>query len=349
MPLPKFEDFDSSRTPTRQRGLSRPGHPAETAGTSAQQAFREALAKIDGLRLQIQELERGQREAKNKYWRQVGPLADTVVGIRRALFEPLEAALTTGYFSRLEEQRIEELLWRNARALQHRFGEEADELLRRYAPQRPAPKFEDDEEATGSTARRPSAEPDFDFPPHHEHHAHQRGKRKSKEEREQEAAARALQADQQRLQAGTKAVYRQLARANHPDLERDPELARQKTERMQRIIRAYEADDLHALLQLLAESAALDTDQESDELLQRYVRALQQQQNELKLRLQQLKFGDKNAFLGTGKKQEAELRQIKRELRAEAEYLELVQTAIQDPAGLRQLLRELAEAGQEEI
>lgn len=348
MPLPQFAEFDSSRTPARQRGLTRPGQPDEAAGTSAQQAFREALAKIDGLRLQIQELEQEQREAKNKYWRQVGPLADAVVGSRRALFAPLEAALTTGYFSRLEEQRIEELLWRNARALQHRFGEEVDDLLRRYAPQRPAPKFEDDENE-GSAPRSSTADHDFDFQHHHEHHAHQRGKRKSKEEREQEAAARALQADQQRLQAGTKAVYRQLARANHPDLERDPEIARQKTERMQRIIRAYEADDLHALLQLLAESAALDTDQESDELLLRYVRALQQQQNELKLRLQQLRYGDKNAFLGTGKKQEAELRQIKRELRSEAEYLALVQQAIQDPAGLRQLLRELSEAGQEEI
>ncbi|RTQ46826.1 hypothetical protein EJV47_20865 [Hymenobacter gummosus] len=346
MPLPHFEDFDSSRTPQRQRGLARPGQPAEAAGTPAQQAFREALEKVESLRLQIQDLEREQREAKHKYWRQVGPLADAVVTIRRALFGPLEMALTTGYFSRLEEQRIEELLWRNARALQQRFGEEADDLLRRYAPQRPAPKFEDDDEPQDSAPRSSTA---HDFEPHHEHHAHQRGKRKSKEEREQEATARALRADQQRLQAGTKAVYRQLARANHPDLERDPEVARQKTERMQRVIRAYEADDLHALLQLLAESTALDADQESDELLQRYVRALQQQQNELKLRLQQLRYGDKNAFFGTGKKQEAELRQIKRELRAEAEYLELVQQAIQDSAGLRQLLRELADAGQEEI
>jgi hypothetical protein len=340
MPLPKFEDFDSSQTPAVQRGLSRPGQPEP--GTPAQQAFREAIEKVESLRLQVQELEKEQREAKNKYWRQVGPLADAVVSQRRQLFEPLETALTTGFFSRLEEQRIEELLWRNARTLQHRFGEEVDDLLLRYAPQRPVPKLEDEDEAP----RKPAAPAE---PHHHEHHAHQRDKRKSKAEREQEATARALAADQQRLQAGTKAVYRQLARANHPDLERAPALARQKTERMQRITRAYEADDLYALLQLLAEHSAVDTDQESDELLLRYVRALQQQQNELKLRLQQLKYGDKNAFMGTGKKQEAELRQIKRELRAEAEYLDLVQKAVQEPENLRQLLRELDAAGQEEI
>lgn len=345
MPLPKFEDFDSSRTPAPQRGLSRPGSTDE-AGTPAQQAFREALEKVESLRIQVQELEQEQREAKNKYWRQVGPLADAVVATRRALFEPLEAALTTGYFSRLEEQRIEELLWRNARTLQYRFGEEVDDLLLRYAPKRAAPKFDDEDDAPAAAR---SAEPKHAEHHHHEHHAQQRGKRKSKAERDQEAAARALQADQQRLQAGTKAVYRQLARANHPDLERDPAVAREKTARMQRITRAYEADDLYALLQLLAEHAAVDADQESEELLGRYVRALQQQQNELKLRLQQLRYGDKNAFMGTGKKQEAELRQVKRELRAEAEYLDLVQKAIQEPTGLRQLLRELDEAGQEEI
>ncbi|MCC3159883.1 hypothetical protein LJ737_21765 [Hymenobacter sp. 15J16-1T3B] len=346
MPLPKFEDFDSSRTPMPQRGVQPHGQPEAAPGTPAQQAFREAIEKVESLRLQVQELEREQREAKNKYWRQVGPLADAVVATRRALFEPLEHALTTGYFSRLEEQRIEELLWRNAKALQYRFGEDVDDLLLRYAPKRPVPAFDDEDDA-GSGARRP--EPGPAEPLHHEHHAHQRGKRKSKEERAQEAAARALQADQQRLQAGTKAVYRQLARANHPDLERDPAVARQKTERMQRITRAYEADDLYALLQLLAEHTAVDADQESDELLLRYVRALQQQQTELKLRLQQLKYGDQNAFSGTGKKQEAELRQIKRELRAEAEYLDLVQKAIREPEDLRQLLRELDAAGQEEI
>ncbi|AYA36083.1 hypothetical protein D3Y59_02815 [Hymenobacter oligotrophus] len=343
MPLPEFEEFDARHTPKTQREVGRHGQTPEPTGTPAQQAFRQAVQDVENLRNQVQELEQAQREAKNKYWRQVGPLADAVVAARRSLFEPLEAALTTGYFSRLEEQRIEELLLRNALTLQNRFGEDVAELIRRYAPQQrpaePRSAKADDKHAAASDT----------WHEHAEHHAHQRGKRKSKQEREQEAAARALAADQKRLQAGTKAVYRQLARANHPDLERDPELARQKTERMQRITRAYEADDLYALLQLLAEHRQGDSDAESDELLMRYTRALQQQQTELKLRLQQLKFGDRNAFMGTGKKQEAELRQVKRSLRGEAEYLDLVQKAVQDPENLRQLLRELDEAGHEEI
>ena len=118
---------------------------------------------------------------------------------------------------------------------------------------------------------------------------------------------------------------------------------------MQRITRAYEADDLYTLLQLLAEHGQSATDTESDELLGRYTRALQQQQVELKLRIQQLKYGADSYVRGTGKKQEAELRQVKRELRAEAEYLALIQKAIIDPENLRQLLRELDAAGHEEI
>ncbi|GAA4383275.1 hypothetical protein [Hymenobacter koreensis] len=340
MPLPAFEEFDSRHTPTTQRGVSRAGEP-EAAGTPAQQAFRQAVQDVENLREQVQELEKAQREAKNKYWSQVGPLASAVVAARRALFEPLEQALTTGYFSRGEEQRIEELLWRNVLSLQDRFGEDVADLLHRYGPKKRAAERESSDPKRADTAST--------HQPHEHHHAHQHGKRKTKAEREQEAAARALAADQQRLQAGAKAVYRQLARANHPDLERDPELARQKTERMQRITRAYEADDLYALLQLLTEHTAIDVDTESDEMLARYTRALQQQQTELKLRLQELKYGDKNAFMGTGKKQEAELRQIKRGLRGEAEYLELVQKAIQEPENLRQLLRELDAAGQDAI
>jgi hypothetical protein len=341
MPLPPFEQFDSTNTPAPQRGVRLHGQADEEPGTPAQKAFRKAVQDVENLRTQVKELEQAQREAKNKYWRQVGPLAETVVNIRRSLLEPLERALTTGYFSRLEEQRIEELLWRNVLSLRDRFGEDVSDLVQRYGPKTRA--------ANAASANQEASGSDDPQQPHSEHHAHQRGKRKTKAERDQEAAARALQADQQRLQAGTKAVYRQLARANHPDLERDPDLARAKTERMKRITEAYEADDLYALLQLLAEHSVGASDTESEEVLMRYARALQQQQTELKLRLQQLKYGDKNAFMGTGKKQEAELRQLKRSLRGEAEFLELVQKAIQEPEDLRQLLRELDAAGHEEI
>ena len=48
---------------------------------------------------------------------------------------------------------------------------------------------------------------------------------------------------------------------------------------------------------------------------------------------------------GAGKKQELELRQLKRDLRAEADYVQHVARLMAEPAGLRTLLRELAAQG----
>jgi hypothetical protein len=308
-------------------------HPGEAAASPAQQSFRQAVQDVENLRQRLRDLKVEQADARRRYWQQVGPLAQTVVAARRALFGPLEEALLLGYFSRAEERQITEVILGNARTLQDRFGEDEAEILRKYAPTAKGPR--PDETA-------PNAAPDPN-PSLHEEAAHQaRAKRRNKAERAAEAAARQALEEQQRLLSNTKTLYRQLARANHPDLERDPARAADKTTRMQRITEAYEANDLYTLLQLLAEDSAEAPD---DNLLTRYTQALQQQQTELKQQLNELKYGP-NGFSGsTGKKQEAELRQLKRHLRAEADYLHHVAHSIAEPEGLRDALRELAAAG----
>ena len=55
-------------------------------------------------------------------------------------------------------------------------------------------------------------------------------------------------------------------------------------------------------------------------------------------------------FLGaSAKKQAAELRQLKRDLRAEAEYIQHVGTLVREAEGLRDVLRQLAAEGSESI
>ena len=107
-------------------------------GTPAQQAFRAAVAQVEGLRQRLRELQEEQKDARRRYWQQVGPAARAVVEARQALFAPLEESLLLSYFSRLEERQITALLVGNARALQNRFGEDAAEILRKYAPRRRA-------------------------------------------------------------------------------------------------------------------------------------------------------------------------------------------------------------------
>ncbi|MBD2716270.1 J domain-containing protein [Microvirga sp. STR05] len=314
----------------------------EAAGTPAQQAFRAAVEQVEGLRQRLRETQAEQAEARRRYWQQVGPAAETVVQARRALFAPLEEALLLRYFSRLEEQQITALLLSNARALQDRFGEDAVDLLRKYGPRRRVDEDEDDE-PTGPIPD--DAEPALAS--HEQAAAHARTRRKSKAEKAQAAADQQAREQQQALLSNTKTLYRQLARTHHPDLERDPTARQHKTALMQRITEAYEANDLYTLLQLLSEAAP--GNQADDTVLTRYTQALHQQQLELKQQLNELKFGANGFFGSTGKKREQEIRQFKRQLRAEADYLHHIHRLVQEPEGLREVLRQLAAAGHETV
>jgi len=316
--------------------------PAEAPGTPAQQAFREAVAQVEGLRQRLRELRQEQAEARRHYWQQVGPAAETVVRARQALFSPLEEALLLGYFSRLEEQQITALIVGNAHSLQNRFGEDAAEVLRKYAPRRRA---DDDDEQPPVQAEQPTAAESLDptLPPHEQAAQAARARRKTKQQKAEEATAQAARDQEQQLLSNTKTLYRQLARAHHPDLVQDETTQQHRTQLMQRITEAYETNDLYTLLQLLSETAP--TSAADDTVLSRYTLALHQQQQELKQQLNELKYGE-NGFSGsTGKKREQEIRQLKRHLRAEAEYLLHVTQLVQEPTGLRQLLRELAAEG----
>ena len=317
----------------------------KSTGSPAQQAFQQAVLDVENLRERLRDLRAEQAEARRRYWQQVGPAATAVVAARRSLFPFLEEALLLGFFSRLEEEQITELILGNARALEDRFGEDEAVIIRKYAPAGPPRPTRT--AAKGPAQPQPTPGADFiadpALPPHEQAAARARSSRKTKAQRAQEALAQAARADQQQLEANTKTIYRQLARTHHPDLERDPEKQAGKTAQMQRIIEAYEADDLYTLLQLLAESGPADT--EADDVLTRYTRALLQQQIALKQEMNEVKYGPGGMLSSTGKKQELELRQLKRDLRAEAEYVQHVAQLLREAEGLREVLRQLTAEG----
>ena len=314
----------------------------QPAGSPAQQAFRQAILDVENLRERLRDLKAEQAETRRRYWQQVGPAATAVVAARRGLFPPLEEALLLGYFSRLEEQQITEVILGNARSLEQRFGEDESAIIRKYAPG--ARRNNSNElTATETQAATPAADayvPDPTLPPHEQAAAAAKARRKTKTQRALEAAE---QADQKSLESNAKTIYRQLARTHHPDLERDPEKQAHRTAQMQRITAAYEADDLYTLLQLLAESGPADA--AADNVLARYTRALLQQQVALKQEMNEVKYGPNGYVAASGKKQELELRQLKRDLRAEAEYVEHVGRLVREPDGLRDVLRQLAAEG----
>ena len=66
---------------------------------------------------------------------------------------------------------------------------------------------------------------------------------------------------------------------------------------------------------------------------------------QLKQQMNELKYGPDGFVTGSGKKQERELRQLKRDLRAEAEYVQHIGRLIGEAEGLREVLRQLAAEG----
>ncbi len=315
----------------------------EPAGTPAQQAFRQTIRAVEALREQLHALRAAQAAMRQTYWRQVGPLAADTVAARRALYKPLEAALLGGYLSRAEEAQVTELLVHNAQSLQERFGEDESAVLARYAPAPTPPE--------AAPAAGPPAEPKM--PPHEQAAATARERRQRRAQ-----AARAAQAQQadtagQVLLQNTKAAYRQLARLHHPDRAALADAATQQaqTELMQRITAAYAAGDLAALLALLAEAPAdAPPTAETEELLRRYTQALAQQQAQLSQQLADAQRPVADApWSGTEKQQRTRLREIKRSLRAETEYLAYLLHQLQEPTGLKTLLRELSGRGQADL
>jgi hypothetical protein len=315
----------------------------EPAGTSVQQAFRQTIRAVEALREQLHALRAAQAATRQAYWRQVGPLAADTVAARRALYEPLETALLSGYLNRAEEQQVTELLLHNAQSLQERFGEDEAAMLARYAPP-PAPPVPTPAAGQPATPALP---------------AHEQAAATARERRQQRAqATRKAQAQQtdtagQALLQNTKAAYRQLARLHHPDRAALADAATQqaRTELMQRITAAYAAGDLAALLSLLAEAPASEAPTpEADDLLRRYTQALTQQQAQLsqELAIAQRPVADA-PWSGTEKQQRTRLREIKRSLRAETEYLAYLLPQLQEPLALRELLRELSAHRQRDL
>ena len=152
------------------------------------------------------------------------------------------------------------------------------------------------------------------------------------------------------LVPSAKAVYRQLARLHHPDrAAQDAPAAAQQTQTalMQRITAAYAAGDLAALLSLLAETAGPTPppSPEAEDWLRRYTQALTQQYSQLSQELAAARRPDDDPWSGTEKQQRTRLRQLKRDLRAETDYLDYLVRQLREPAELRQLLRELAASG----
>lgn len=116
------------------------------------------------------------------------------------------------------------------------------------------------------------------------------GRERPKSARQLEREERARQAEELR-KSSVASIYKQLARAVHPDLEQDPELRREKETVMQELTAAYRNNDLHTLLRLELEWIRReegDLDRMSEEKLAIYNSVLKEQTISLERELNEM-------------------------------------------------------------
>lgn len=102
-------------------------------------------------------------------------------------------------------------------------------------------------------------------------------KKKTKKELEREAKAQKLESLQKE---GLGTIYKQLAKAFHPDLERDPQQKVEKEILMKQLTTAYDEKDLHTILSLEMEWMSRSGNQgknQTDDQLKVYISLLKEQ------------------------------------------------------------------------
>jgi len=117
-------------------------------------------------------------------------------------------------------------------------------------------------------------------------------KERPRSKKQQQREERARQAEEARKK-GIAAIYKQLARVLHPDLEPDPERRGRKLAFMQELTAAYRSNDLHTLLRLelqWIEREERDLDRLTDAKLVIYNQVLREQVEELKDEVDNLKY-----------------------------------------------------------
>ena len=177
-----------------------------------------------------------------------------------------------------------------------------------------------------------------------------------KSERARAAEAKAAERLAQREEARKRTVvsiYKQLAKALHPDLEQDPALRERKHTLMQELTKAHREGDLHTLLRLELEWIKReegDLEKLGDEKLGIYCELLEEQVTELQAELREVafapRFGAITRFMNPMTGAPGDIERILLALRQLSESLKGFRDSLSGPEGrraLRTILQEVAE------
>ena len=230
---------------------------------------------------------------RHRVQREILPLMTDIRVQRLAMNDLLEAKLADPRLARPDKKILTDLLFYNCDLLEQAFGEDMSELRRKYltkAQLKRQEKLEAEAEAFeaafGNAFGGGQPDTDHDAPPAEDAPPPRKRGRPAKAPPIDPAVKRKVD-----LQRFMRSLYLALVKNIHPDLERDPDKQRFRTDLMQRVTRAYQALDLYELLRAKRELIELEasdyqettpeTEQAEITQLRQYITLLKSQRSEL--------------------------------------------------------------------
>ncbi|MDE3011089.1 MAG: J domain-containing protein [Pseudomonadota bacterium] len=292
---------------TQGKALQVTQDPSSAGQSKQQKAFNQSVRRIEKLREALAAWEAVMPGFRQAYAREVMPLQERAGELRRELLSSLTKAherpgldgtqrrtlraliveLAAGLLAETDDPGLKEIYNHYSQGdfdqelaaereetrqlLEQSLGIEIGDDVDVFSPEAILQHLGARAEARGAARTGPTAPP-----------------KRSARQRQREAQR---EADEARVRQSLRQVYQKLVLALHPDREPDPQERNRKTELMQRVNRAYAANNLLQLLELQIELEHIDQhhlDRLSDEQLVRYNTLLKSQALELETELQAL-------------------------------------------------------------
>lgn len=325
--------------------------------------FNSLLRQLERLRSKLAAWRDHEPRFRQSYACSILPLVDQLMAARRQWVVGLDAVLRKPGWTRAQRQTLRELAREGAAELLASSAPEDEELKNIFERSGDTTFAEEDQQnrelmveltemMTGlDLGDRAALKSDEDvFARLHAQleaqEAEPTARRARKQSRAKREAAKRHEAEAQLAAQSVRELYRKLASSLHPDRESDPLRREEKTSLMQRINRAYAANDLLTLLEVQLQIEHIDAAhaaRASIELIRRYNNVLAQQVSELKNELEMvaerfsIEFGIESQvhphMLG------ALLEQLIRELRADIAEQARQARLLSDPNALKRWLK----------
>lgn len=314
-----------------------------------QKQFNNYVKRIQTLKTEIDETQKQLDLAQVRIHKEIAPLEKQVMDLEVEVVKMFDEQYNNDYFKKAEKKKIADFILQKAFQLIERGHEDLKEIYEKYSDGKSFD--EQDQEAEAATADQMKRmmsmmfgidfEDDADVSTPEKMQAYMDSKMNQNQAEQEARRANRKRSDKQiekeekarqelkNISKAARAIYTDLVKAFHPDLEQDEAEKERKTKIMHRITEAYEKDDLFELLRLKIELQGenIDAMTLADEQLKYYNKILKEQVSELDNQLFEMQggmslgFGSSlyHSFCGTPKAMDSKFKRLKTELKKRIE------------------------------